>query len=123
MFDHRSSLEKCFCGEPFCWNQEPRTLYCYISQAREGFPKGDALYIYDSDALRWKVLCGGECGCQEGCLVHAMQHRDPVFMDRVYYTIGTSIADHLSHWDDVDELRRDRDLDIERDIASMGFGT
>ena len=105
--DRRSSLEKCFNGQPFCWNQNPTELFCYISQPKEGFPQGDSLYKYNSLFKKWNLECGPSSGCKEGCLVHATQNRDPIYMDRVYYNVG-DIKAHLEHTLEMSELREVR---------------
>jgi len=104
MFDSRSSLEKCFGGGPFCWNQKPEELYCFIVQPKAGFPKGDSLYKYNNLLKKWNIECAGDSTCTKGCLVHAMQHRDPEYMNRVYYNVG-DVDSHLKHAIEMNKLR------------------
>lgn len=104
MIDWRSSLEKCFGGGPFCWNQKPEELFCFIVQPKEGFPQGDTLYKYNHLLKKWVVECGPSGGCKEDCLVHAVQHNDPVYMDRVYYNV-VDIKAHLDHHREMKKLK------------------
>jgi len=105
MIDWRSSLEKCFNGEPFCWNQKPEELFCYMSQPAEGFPFGDALYKYNLLFKKWVIACDGNGTCGKDCLVHAYQQRDPEIMDRVFYNVG-DIKSHLEHTREMNKLRK-----------------
>jgi len=107
MIDWRSSLEKCFGGGPFCWNQKPEELFCFIVQPRDLFKHGDTLYKYDRAEKKWEVECGPSGSCKEGCLVHAIQKRDPIYMDRVYYNVGNVNA-HLKHVIEMNELRKEK---------------
>jgi len=108
MLDWRSSLEKCFNGEAFCWNQNPKELYCYKSQVSKGFPKGDTLYKYNATSKKWKISCDGDGICEKGCLVHAYQKRDPEYMDRVYYNVG-KVEPHLKHITAMEEWKNNKE--------------
>lgn len=105
---YRSSLEECLPRGPFCWSAEPRTIYRFIVQPEEGFPKGDALYQFNLTEGLWDISCAGDHTCGKGCLVHALQHRDPVIVDRIFYNTG-NIALHLEHLDFLDEIVREND--------------
>lgn len=110
MMDWRSSLEKCFCGEPFCWNQKPEELFCWIVRPRDEFKRGDTLYKYNREEAKWEVECDGSSGgCKEGCLVHAVQQKDPQYMDRIYYTVG-NIERHYDHHEDMKEIKKEQAL-------------
>jgi len=100
------SLESCFNGKAFCWNQKPEELFCYICQPKKGFPKGDSLYKYNNVLKKWEIACDGNGTCDPDCLVHAYQKKDPVFINRVYYNV-VEIQAHLKHHIRIKELMRD----------------
>lgn len=91
-----NSLQKCFNGDPFCWNQKPEEIFCYKVNSSAGFPKGDALYRYDNNSRKWSIACAGDSSCGKDCLVHAYQQNDPEVMNRVYYNTG-DVTKHLDH--------------------------